>query len=94
MRRVGCFPKLHWRSKFSIKLLTERASHRVSRSEATQACRAGSNLKVLTMKVRVSRAPKKLLVIGVRVDDEWLRKLNRWISENEPQFRGPKAFDD
>ncbi|MDO8401319.1 MAG: hypothetical protein Q7T45_26280 [Bradyrhizobium sp.] len=37
-------------------------------------------------------SPKKLTVIGVRVDDEWLSKLTRWISENAPEMTRPEAI--
>jgi hypothetical protein len=42
-------------------------------------------------RTRGPRGPKKLIVVGVRVDDEWLRQLTRWISENEPEMSRPEA---
>ena len=42
--------------------------------------------------IRIPRKAKKLIVLGVRVDDEWLRKLNRYISEHEPGMSRPEAI--
>ena len=44
------------------------------------------------MTKRIARSPKKLVVLGVRVDDEFLRNLIRWISENEPEMSRPEAI--
>jgi hypothetical protein len=43
-------------------------------------------------KARIVRGPKKLIIIGVRVDDEWQRTLASWISENEPGMSQPEAI--
>jgi hypothetical protein len=43
------------------------------------------------MKRRSSRKAKKLIVLGVRVDDEWLMKLTNWISEHAPDISRPEA---
>jgi hypothetical protein len=42
-------------------------------------------------KTRTRGGPKKLIIIGVRVDDEWLRQLTRWISENGPEMSHSEA---
>jgi hypothetical protein len=45
------------------------------------------------MTKRVARnPPKKLVVIGVRVDDDFLSNLIDWISENEPEMSRPEAI--
>ena len=44
------------------------------------------------MNKRVLRLPKKVVVVGVRADDEWLRKLGRWIAENDPAMSRPEAI--
>ena len=41
---------------------------------------------------RPVREAKKLIIVGVRVDDEWLRRLTKWISENEPGMSRPEAI--
>ena len=42
--------------------------------------------------IRPSRKAKKLIILGVRVDDEWLRKLTKYIAENEPGMSRPEAI--
>jgi hypothetical protein len=44
------------------------------------------------MKKPTSRNPKKLVIIGVRVDDEFLSNLMCWILENEPTMTRPEAI--
>ena len=41
--------------------------------------------------IRIPRKAKKLIVLGVRVDDEWLRSLNRYIAQHEPGMSRPEA---
>jgi hypothetical protein len=41
--------------------------------------------------IRIPRKAKKLIVLGVRVDDEWLRRLNRYIAQHEPGMSRPEA---
>src|SRR4051794_13194690 len=36
--------------------------------------------------------PKKLTLIGVHVEDEWLANLERWISECHPKMSRPEAI--
>ncbi len=38
------------------------------------------------------RRRKKLTLIGVHVDDEWLSNLKRWISECHPEMSRPEAI--
>ena len=38
-----------------------------------------------------SRRQKKLTLIGVHVEDEWLSNLERWIAENHPAMSRPEA---
>jgi hypothetical protein len=40
---------------------------------------------------RVSGGPKKLVVIGVRVDDEFLSNLTTWIAKIDPEMTRPEA---
>ncbi len=44
------------------------------------------------MKTRSARKAKKLIILGVRVDDEWLMKLTQWISDHEPGMSRPEAI--
>ena len=44
------------------------------------------------MKNDVRPNAKKLVVVGVRVDDERLRKLDQWISDNEAEISRREAI--
>jgi hypothetical protein len=45
------------------------------------------------MTKRVARKPpKKLVIIGVRVDDKFLSNLMDWISETQPEMSRPEAI--
>ena len=60
-------------------------------SGAIQMRNAEDQIRKMTK--RASRKPpKKLVVIGVRVDDNFLRNLMDWISENEPDMTRPEAI--
>ena len=44
------------------------------------------------MKRRLPRCAKKLTLIGVHVDDEWLQKLEWWIAEKGSGMSRPEAI--
>ncbi len=42
--------------------------------------------------MKTGHKAKKSVVLGVRVDDEWLEKLTIWILKNEPGISRPEAI--
>jgi hypothetical protein len=39
-----------------------------------------------------SRQQKKLIILGVRVSDDWLARLDQWISDSDASLSRPEAI--